>query len=1251
MATGSPAAPASVSGPLHNSTVSNQSYSSTFASPQLPHLLQESAPVAPSHFSKMSSAFLSLEMAVGDSPFFRAGLNQFEDEVEDMARWTDLVVKAVKNYNENLIKFNEATLGIISKLRSYRKLATLIDTTVVNTFADSLQTICTFKAKLSEDLQEQMINPLQKFLRDDIKDIKDARKVNDKMTEKYDLALAKHAAVTKTKDPSAQQEDAFVLYDVRKAYIRTSFDYTYQILRFKNKLEVLFSDKIMGAMYSHVDYFESSSEVFMGLKPSMDALKSRLTEEVISRVRPQETTPSNGPTDVHAGSNGNSARVIGPMSFESNGIYARLIKIEDHPLGASTEKEGYLFKRSPSKPLQQPVWARRYFMIRNGGFSYCVSQSQGKQRGLVLSTNPVSVLLCGIRVDRREERKNCFEIYTANKSFVLQAESEREMNDWIAVFEASKAAQLREMARRNAQPVQQVGNVPTLSSDPSTVPPPSLPMSSALETQLQQQNIQADPSNEPSDMDENEEDGVNVPDDEMGDVAEEGVVRRVDVQEIENEAETEKLEKFDGVVVNYPPDSSYGKKNKELHLLLKSVPKTDFVLEGLNSSDPRPTAVSIKYVLPTAINCGLLKDIVLQGKLYITQNRLCFHSNILGFVTMIELVIHFNQVTNITRARNGMISTFTVSTKKATNQFKTFMRDDVRLLASINIVWQNALKTTGRMNAQELFDTIYASSRKNEEKSKRNKGLDTEKEASGDAIASADAANGPVADEGEVNPSDASVEAWSKYIPTPIPTSEVTCGCTDGHLEKREFQVVLPVPAKRLFELLYIQSDENTTFFERYHKSRGEWARTVVADWTEPCPSSFTVGGEAPPESAIAGRQMKWTMPVNNPMVKAKEAIVEDTNYLLKRVDCQLSLFATALISFLNLLVAEFTWLNQETQHPLFHTGIRFRHNFDIALLGSARTASPDKRFGTCKTAFDLIRVLGTGIIKQEAVKGLSKGAQDTLSLLKEECQRIASKEGGIPPASISGGQPGISTDGGVTELGSNSTGDSSASTGPEPSILPFELSKSFWAQWGLLGALIFSLLLNLLRGGTKCAAPQECPVVLPFRRRETSLGRNDCRIEESSIDWASDLKGVGKGLNSIHELSMLSYLTAHYPSAPITSLNETSIIQPWRKTEDHITLPGNLYRSLSARETFERLDSVQHALSDARMEVGRTLRWLEQVERAAVWAGYWNWVSDGAEQGGEGGCGRVGGSVGGCEGLTDLLEELEVISGVIAEA
>ena len=45
---------------------------------------------------------INLENCIKDSPFYRAALNSFEDNIEDFANWLDQISKLVKAYSDEL---------------------------------------------------------------------------------------------------------------------------------------------------------------------------------------------------------------------------------------------------------------------------------------------------------------------------------------------------------------------------------------------------------------------------------------------------------------------------------------------------------------------------------------------------------------------------------------------------------------------------------------------------------------------------------------------------------------------------------------------------------------------------------------------------------------------------------------------------------------------------------------------------------------------------------------------------------------------------------------------------------------------------------------------------------------------------------------------------------------------------------------------------------------------------------------------
>lgn len=127
------------------------------------------------------------------------------------------------------------------------------------------------------------------------------------------------------------------------------------------------------------------------------------------------------------------------------------------------------------------------------------------------------------------------------------------------------------------------------------------------------------------------------------------------------------------------------KKNKEFHHVFKRIPLSERLIADYS--------------------CALSKDILVQGKMYLTQNYICFNSNILGWVT--HLVIPLQEVIQIEKRStavlfpNGMV----VRTLHQRYIFATFISRDATF-AQITRVWHDVLlgkseaKPNGRARSQ-----------------------------------------------------------------------------------------------------------------------------------------------------------------------------------------------------------------------------------------------------------------------------------------------------------------------------------------------------------------------------------------------------------------------------------------------------------------------------------------------------------------------------------------------------------------------
>ncbi|KAF2112559.1 hypothetical protein BDV96DRAFT_152486 [Lophiotrema nucula] len=98
------------------------------------------------------------------------------------------------------------------------------------------------------------------------------------------------------------------------------------------------------------------------------------------------------------------------------------------------------------------------------------------------------------------------------------------------------------------------------------------------------------------------------------------------------------------------------KRNRDFHNLFKSVPEDDYLIEDYSAA--------------------LQKEILLHGRLYVSEGHLCFSSNILGWVT--NLVISFDEVVSVEKKSTAVVfpNAIVIQTLHARNIFASFLTRD-----------------------------------------------------------------------------------------------------------------------------------------------------------------------------------------------------------------------------------------------------------------------------------------------------------------------------------------------------------------------------------------------------------------------------------------------------------------------------------------------------------------------------------------------------------------------------------------------
>ncbi|XP_036327831.1 protein Aster-B-like isoform X3 [Rhagoletis pomonella] len=104
-------------------------------------------------------------------------------------------------------------------------------------------------------------------------------------------------------------------------------------------------------------------------------------------------------------------------------------------------------------------------------------------------------------------------------------------------------------------------------------------------------------------------------------------------------------------------------------------------------------------------SCALQRDILVQGRLYVSQNYVCFHANIFRWETY--LTIRWKDVTSITKEKTALVipNAISICTAKEKYFFATFTTRDKAFLMLFR-VWQNTLMNKP-MPPQEIWQWVH----------------------------------------------------------------------------------------------------------------------------------------------------------------------------------------------------------------------------------------------------------------------------------------------------------------------------------------------------------------------------------------------------------------------------------------------------------------------------------------------------------------------------------------------------------------
>ncbi|KAI1189964.1 hypothetical protein F5B17DRAFT_139005 [Nemania serpens] len=258
------------------------------------------------------------------------------------------------------------------------------------------------------------------------------------------------------------------------------------------------------------------------------------------------------------------------------------------------------------------------------------------------------------------------------------------------------------------------------------------------------------------------------------------------------------------------------KRNRDFHVLFKSVPDDDYLIEDYS--------------------CALQREILAHGRLYVSEGHICFSSNILGWVT--TLVMSFDEIVSVEKRSTALVfkNGLMISTLHAKHVFASFTSRDSTydlivdiwklghptLRSSLNGV---SLDETGGDRTEKVDDREEATgslsgSGSEDDDSEEEDVYDEDLEDDDVPAESQPTESGLVETDGEkavsrkvsgamalgggaVDKSEATPSSGAADFPGPATHGPTDCGDTDGHYEVVIGDDIIAAPLGKVYNFIF----------------------------------------------------------------------------------------------------------------------------------------------------------------------------------------------------------------------------------------------------------------------------------------------------------------------------------------------------------------------------------------------------------------------------------------------------------------
>ena len=423
---------------------------------------------------------IGLKEAALDSPTFRSGFTHFSEQLDLVEKWLESYVRCTSKLSQEVVNFESLVNGFLTQTTPPTHLSEAVidhDYTLLamKRYGEGAKELWTATLYGLKKIQANIVEPIKTFLHNDLRSFRETRRNLHAAQKELDNLQSRYSGQAKTKEASSLREDAFQLHEARKAYLKASMDFIVTAPQLRTALDKMlvrvFADQwhdmrnqrqnisgSVGKWGSDIERVRCwSREMEQGEKTfrrELQTARKQIEESAEAATRPSREL------EDYAVSSASASAVQAPST-------SNLQTPGGRPRPARTEKQGWLNLRTVSGKPSKTAWLRRWFYVKNGIFGWLV---QGSRSGGVEESERIGVLLCNVKPSNSEDRRYVFEVKTKDITIVLQAETPRELTDWLAAFDVAKQKALEDPASTESP-----GLGPQAPDPAFAISPPSAP--------------------------------------------------------------------------------------------------------------------------------------------------------------------------------------------------------------------------------------------------------------------------------------------------------------------------------------------------------------------------------------------------------------------------------------------------------------------------------------------------------------------------------------------------------------------------------------------------------------------------------------------------------------------------------------------------------------------------------------------------------------------------------------------------------